>query len=1210
MKVTNKLAPTLLVGLGGQGSKIVARVSQIANEEQKKFISFVVFDTDANELRDIRNYYPDVHTVQTSSRMTVGEYLYNDQNAKNHWFPNNNILNRKTPSEGAGQVRAISRLVMDSAIRSGDLAPLEEAIDDLYRLTSDESKQATRIVIISSIAGGTGSGLILPVSMYIKNYLVNKNNLCASVIRGFFLLPDVMYSVVKSESERANLGCNAYATIREIDAFMQKAYGTLDKRYQDLKFEVPKVGGGVEIFDEAPFDFCFMFSRDNIESEKILSKDDLLEQAAQCVYAQSIGPTNSRQNSSEDNTILERVKSRGRSNYCGAGASKLVYPYQDVKKYIAYNWAKDTVTKEWLKFDDEFRKMVQMYAKAKEEGVQFANMSQNQHYINAVETGNSVGDGFCKAIIRACTNYEDDVIEEGPKWEDYVDELIKYVAHEIETDSQITIALDEFEEEFNRMAPSRISELIEDDGDINAIKRNINAAYKKLMVLRQAAQMSASSKADSIAFTLFRAPKESVRALNHNQRFYLEHHLLDDDGKMIHPNAIRYFLYNLSNVLEKNIQLYKKQVEGARSDFETFDEDKFKVRDDHGTEISKDFMSFLEVNFKANEQGKIQKLLNRNKDDESDNEAIAAYIHSTFKQQQNVILEYAHFYARYAIFMDAKAYVDELAKSFELFYHTFAVDINKIEKGITNLSRKYQRDANSPTRFVCCDKRCLEALNNQAINIHGAFDIPSDLCIDIYEGIRYYALKRHNGDITIDNDAVSQDKDGKDYTSKYLQQMFDNVIMNFFENSVEETASSYIDLDIIEAIEKEIEIYEGELDKHERYIRIRQIIGDAKNLALPFIEAPKGFQLRVIDSCCYSPEIISNNLDDRRMLINEELNDFGGDASGVIPKYEIVFFRSIYNLKASDFRKFSPPINSDTIEKKAGNYFLAYYQRVNEIEPDTMSNNIVTPHLHKHWHLISSLPDLNEDYQKQLEEEITQALFYGFLFKKIEYTTKGRDGQKNVYQICLEQEEQAKLTTLMSKDNLPCSNIYEVLESLIFDPKTVSNLQKDCSNYLKQDERRRILFEDTYFKDDIDHFKLNQYHEDSISSIFELPVLYKYTCPVDLYFEGWTNRMISVIFKTLKEYIKKFENEDDFEVIYGNILTAQFKLLLENLVDLEQHNKLFSTIISDEIVRQIKITVCHELQKLSISEYRRNVDNLYDKAINEYKNRKKIKIKL
>lgn len=47
------IAPTLLVGLGGTGSKIVCRVSQMVTEEQRKRIGFAVFDTDINELREI-----------------------------------------------------------------------------------------------------------------------------------------------------------------------------------------------------------------------------------------------------------------------------------------------------------------------------------------------------------------------------------------------------------------------------------------------------------------------------------------------------------------------------------------------------------------------------------------------------------------------------------------------------------------------------------------------------------------------------------------------------------------------------------------------------------------------------------------------------------------------------------------------------------------------------------------------------------------------------------------------------------------------------------------------------------------------------------------------------------------------------------------------------------------------------------------------------
>ena len=51
-------APTLIVGLGGAGTKIVSRVTKLVSEEQRKNISFVVIDTDANELNSVVREYP------------------------------------------------------------------------------------------------------------------------------------------------------------------------------------------------------------------------------------------------------------------------------------------------------------------------------------------------------------------------------------------------------------------------------------------------------------------------------------------------------------------------------------------------------------------------------------------------------------------------------------------------------------------------------------------------------------------------------------------------------------------------------------------------------------------------------------------------------------------------------------------------------------------------------------------------------------------------------------------------------------------------------------------------------------------------------------------------------------------------------------------------------------------------------------------------
>ena len=97
-------APTLLVGLGGTGSEIVQKVFERATPRQRENIGFVIFDTDVNELRVIEEKTPQIRTVQTSTRLSVGEYLDCDTYSRDNWFPVNRILNGKALTEGAGQV--------------------------------------------------------------------------------------------------------------------------------------------------------------------------------------------------------------------------------------------------------------------------------------------------------------------------------------------------------------------------------------------------------------------------------------------------------------------------------------------------------------------------------------------------------------------------------------------------------------------------------------------------------------------------------------------------------------------------------------------------------------------------------------------------------------------------------------------------------------------------------------------------------------------------------------------------------------------------------------------------------------------------------------------------------------------------------------------------------------------------------------------------
>lgn len=99
-------APTLLIGLGGVGSKIVERVSGLITPEQRESIAVVVLDTDINDLRAIRERNPFIRTIQTSTRQTVGEYLSKKYICEGYMVPRQQNVEQKAfdRRSGTGQI--------------------------------------------------------------------------------------------------------------------------------------------------------------------------------------------------------------------------------------------------------------------------------------------------------------------------------------------------------------------------------------------------------------------------------------------------------------------------------------------------------------------------------------------------------------------------------------------------------------------------------------------------------------------------------------------------------------------------------------------------------------------------------------------------------------------------------------------------------------------------------------------------------------------------------------------------------------------------------------------------------------------------------------------------------------------------------------------------------------------------------------------------
>ena len=108
---------TLLVGLGGLGSGIVNEIYGLVKKNgQDKRVEAVVIDTDIGSLNKNTNIDP-IFRIQTSENSTVRGLLERDPSCK-EWFPEHPVILNSQILEGAGMVRAISRLALKTAIKN------------------------------------------------------------------------------------------------------------------------------------------------------------------------------------------------------------------------------------------------------------------------------------------------------------------------------------------------------------------------------------------------------------------------------------------------------------------------------------------------------------------------------------------------------------------------------------------------------------------------------------------------------------------------------------------------------------------------------------------------------------------------------------------------------------------------------------------------------------------------------------------------------------------------------------------------------------------------------------------------------------------------------------------------------------------------------------------------------------------------------------
>lgn len=1201
------IAPTLIVGLGGTGSKIVQKVYALATPAQRKNLSFVVFDTDINELRGITEATPAIRTVQTSAKMSVGEYLDIDKFARDTWFPVNKIMNRKALTEGAGQVRAISRLALNTAIQQGRMTPLEDAIKELYIMSGDRANQALRVMLVGSLCGGTGSGLLLPVSLYIRNFLKTKMQQGSAVIRGFFILPEVFHKVITSKTERSNLACNAYAAIREIDSFFMKGDGSLPESY-DLHYMVPRPGSKEQDdMADSPMDFCFLYDAQNMDAQQLWNFGDYLDHAANCIYAQSIAPTSKRSNSSEDNVIGDVIREGGRNRYCGAGSSLVEYPLEDVKKYLTLIWARDNISSEWLDVDRDYKSQQKQYLQKKRDGINVAPVDRIAHYMSTVEMGHKERKSFLSSVRNMCYSFKPNgFVEEAPYWYNFQSALDDYINDQVlETREDPDVA-----EIIESCIALQKAVANPPKNGASSLSKKFDNWYSSLLEFKQATIKYTESLGERLAYTLYRDEADFTET---DQTYRLEYWMRQPSGDtLFHPNAMRYFLCNVLKQLEKKrSELKGAAMVGASGDTdggvgntkESVEEywKRFEVNafDDSETEDKIETASEHYKKTHLDEKDKLRQLFYR-----STIEAAKDELESKMGEYFSKTMSYWTINVSCIVYDSAIHYIREMLSSFDAFYDVLEKKVGSLAKDIDELETKYvvddaEKDGKT-VRYVCANKACLKALSEDVVNLGSSLDIPKELTKLIYNKVRRYAM--------------AQDKPK---TERYFADTYENAILGYYTKSILDNYESTVCMDVLTAIgyeAKTIAYADQDMSDAERITYMTAVLDAAKHRARPFISAPADKGNRIIDACTYSKKLAEAEEPGRKNFVSKQLGDFGGVADYDIDPNRIVFFRSIYSLKAKELDKFKPPVLAETTEKPSGGeYYNAYFERIERLHPDPRKSLAITPHIDRWWHVINKLPDLDEDHQDKLEYDIDAAFFWGLMNGAVTYEKDGKFA--NIYKINVDRFEgfNSEDAELIVSNGTACDNFYELLDAIRIYPKLVKEILNEVDNRINQDLNRQIPKTETYLYKLLNSFRVSEFKlaaqvaeeaaqeakekeeanelglaltiktnkadqpKAGLRSILEIPLLMKRSVPAEMYYEEVVIKLLNTELEEVKKYLHKFCDKLDYQEKYGEIINSQFELFMKNVTEEDADR---GDIVRDPLFNRICNVVAKELEAL------------------------------
>lgn len=348
-----RMRPTLLIGLGGTGQKVLVQLKAQFTRNYgsvPKSIEFLAFDTDQN--------VEETSLGGQRIRLTAGTELINIGNVETAQIVNQlprfpamaawmSEDKEKFPiravTMGAQQVRPLGRLAFFWHV-GRIFTSIQAAVRRLTHIGQDVEKRGVNVFIITSVCGGTGAGIFLDTA-YLVRYVISQSGVPTSscYISGVLALPSVFPTV-----DPQGIESNAFAALAELDYLMDNPTWNVDYNNELVN--------NVTVPAQRPFNICYLIESQNERQAGLIGLEEIAPMIAEAIYLQVSDQVGNANASAFDNvhklgqSVLNPMTQQMRPTaYSSFGTASLVFPADKIIEYAAHSLGQELIAGELLR---------------------------------------------------------------------------------------------------------------------------------------------------------------------------------------------------------------------------------------------------------------------------------------------------------------------------------------------------------------------------------------------------------------------------------------------------------------------------------------------------------------------------------------------------------------------------------------------------------------------------------------------------------------------------------------------------------------------------------------------------------------------------------------------------------------------------------------------------------------------------------------------